>query len=417
MLDDICQYIVAYVMVLSDYFPTMSTKCYNVQPLSGTMLSFDVYFGQMFVTFLWTKEEMREETAMQDQQEYTHSAWRVIIGQVVRQPEERQRLADEIDVNPITLTRWARLPASDQEGTGERVLTATPRKDSLIKLVNALPAYRDTLKDSLMEEFPRMFREEDFLPRQWGEWEATSIPVNCYEQVLQAAATLPAGLRSTTAFDRLLEFAIQQFDPERFGFLALVVLCTRPPEGEKVRSLREQFRKGTPPWRMEREERNLFLGAESLAGHTVETGKPYVVEDIRSYTGWLPLHRTKYEVSVATCPIMRLGQVAGCLLFSSTQPGYFTVDRMALLQKYAHLALEAFDPADFYASHDIALRLMPQAERQEPLLRLYPKRVEDLQRAGQARNWQEAALQAMRELEDNLIYLATTEEEIAQERS
>lgn len=350
-----------------------------------------------------------DELNLDEPKERALPAWRAIIGQLARTPEKRQQLADRIGINPITLTRWAQPPSLDQEGAEEKNPTTTPRRDSLIKLVNTLPEYRETLKDSLLQEFPKLFSQEDFEQRK--AWEPTFIPVNCYEQVLNAAATLPVELRATTVFDRLLEFAIQQFDPERFGFSAIVVQCTRPRAGEKVRSLKEQFRKGTPPWKMEREECNLFLGIESLAGQAVQSCRPFAIEDVPSYIGWLPLHRTKYEVSVAVFPIMRLKQVAGCLLFSSTQLGYFTSDRLALLEKYAHLALEVFDPEDFYAPGDIELCPMPHAQRQEPLLRLYPKRVKELQHTGEARNWQEAVWRALHELEDDLIFLAMTEKE------
>jgi len=338
------------------------------------------------------------------------STWRAIVGQLAYTPEERHRLAARIGVNPVTLLRWA---SSSPDEIGEK--SSTPRKDSLIKLVNALPDYRQTLITSLMQEFPRLFTLSDFEQRK--SWEPTEIPINCYEQVLQAAATLPAELRSTTVFDRLLEFALQQFDPERFGFSAIIVQCTPPLHaGEPVRSLKEQFRKGTPPWRMEREERNLFLGSESLAGHAVQTRKPFAIQDIGSYSGWLPLHLTEYEVSVAVFPIMRLREVAGCLLFSSTQHEYFTAERMALLEKYAHLALEAFDLEDFYEPQQIALRAMPPAEKQEPLLLLYPKRVRELQQRGKIHDRSEAARLALRALEDDLIFLAQNSQESREER-
>src|SRR5260370_37022241 len=92
-----------------------------------------------------------------EQDQATLSTWRTVVGQLAHSPEERSRLAARIGVNPVTLLRWA---SSSPEETGEK--SSTPRKDSLIKLVNALPAYRQILITSLMLEFPRLFTPSDF---------------------------------------------------------------------------------------------------------------------------------------------------------------------------------------------------------------------------------------------------------------
>jgi hypothetical protein len=350
-----------------------------------------------------------------------HYAWRVIVGQIASNIDAREQLASQLGVNPVTLLRWAGMHKTGVAGEQQRVIE--PRKGSLLKLVTALPEHREALIASLKEEFPSMFKPEDFQPDARPAFEAT-IPSICYEAVLEAAAMLSGGIRYTSVFDHLLRFALLQLDPERLGLSAIVVQCTRPRSEEKVRSLREQFRIGTPPWQPRREERNLFLGAESLAGKAVETSQPYEVEDIRSYTGLLPIHRTKYEVSAAACPIMRAGAVAGCLLFSSQQPGFFTRERAKLIEKYAHLALEGFDPQDFYPPEHIELRWMPDAEEQEAVIRLIPKQVRDLLRTGQITNRSLAEREIIHRTEEHFIDLAShasaihsLDQEIALERS
>ncbi|HZU00087.1 MAG TPA: GAF domain-containing protein [Ktedonobacteraceae bacterium] len=351
-----------------------------------------------------------------------HYVWRTIVGQIASNTSAREQLATQLGVNPVTLLRWSGIHKTGPVGEQQRVIE--PRKGSLLKLVFALPEHREALIASLTEEFPSMFKPEDFQLDIRPSFESTTIPAICYEAVLQATATLSGGMRYTSVFDHLLRFALLQLDPERLGLSAIVVQCTPPASGEKVRSLREHFRVGTPPWQPGREERNLFLGAESLAGKAVETRRPYEVEDIRSYTGLLPIHRTKYEVSAAVCPILRTGAVAGCLLFSSTQPDFFTRERVKLIEKYAHLALEAFDPQDFYPPERIELRWMPTAEEQEPMIRLIPKQVMDLLRTGQITNRTLAEHEVIHRTEENLIYLASLasasdpcNKEIALERS
>jgi hypothetical protein len=336
------------------------------------------------------------------------TTWRAYLGQRISDTQEKQRLADAMGVNSITLTRWAstgkRLPAVGKD----RERRPRPQRQSLRKLVEALPADdRAKVIASILQEFPDL-TEEDFLPRVLA-CEPLAIPTTCYEEVLEASALLSGPLRMITIFDHLLDYALLQLDSERLGISAIVVRCNKPLSSEgKVRSLREQFRMGTPPWKREREERNSFLGAESLAGQAVMTGRSYEIDDIRWYSGWLPLHQAKYEVSVAVCPIQRRSQVAGCLIFSSTQPCFFTRERTALISKYGHLAQAAFEDTDYYDPSNIELRLMPSTEAQEPILRLFNKHVEEILARGEVTNRTQAEALVMHQIEDDLIYLTSS---------
>jgi hypothetical protein len=276
----------------------------------------------------------------------------------------------------------------------------------LRKLVDALPQYRDQLVSSITAEFPDAPPD---LFRAFPLDERLEIPSACYKEVLEAAATLSGALRFLTVFDHLLTYATQQLDPERLGLSILVVQCMRPsPSGKEIYSLREQFRIGTPPWRYEREERNFFLGSESLAGYTISTCRSYEIDDVRTYTGFLPVHKVEYETSIATCPILRMGKVAGCLVVSSTQPNYFIRARTKLIYEYAHLAMEAFSEDQFYDMKDISLRLMPGADVQEPFLHLFNKHVEDLLARGEVTNRLLAEQIVLHRIEDDLIYWRST---------
>jgi len=348
--------------------------------------------------------------------------WRRYLGERISDPQEKQRLAGEMGVNPVTLARWASTGKRPRTDAAEQEKPPRPQRESLYKFVKALPASdREKVVASIIEEFQDLTEEEFLL--QVAPSEPLSIRNTCYEEVLEASARLSGALRTITIFDLLLDCALQQLDPERLGLSALLVQCTKPRSpGQKVRSLREQFRIGTFPWSRLREERNLYLGAESLAGQAVSIGRPYEVEDIRVYSGWLPLHRTKDEVSVAICPIQRVGRVAGCLLFSSTQPAYFTRERAALIRKYSDLAQVAFDESDYYSLSDIELRLMPSAEAQEPFLRLFNKHVEEILARGEVLGRVQAEFMVMHQIEDDLIYLtsahapASSNEQNIQER-
>src|SRR5579883_2024761 len=56
-------------------------------------------------------------------------SWRELLGKIIADPQERQRLADTLNINPITLTRWA-------------THKSNPRPDNLRPLIEVLPQYR-----------------------------------------------------------------------------------------------------------------------------------------------------------------------------------------------------------------------------------------------------------------------------------
>src|SRR5690349_6602663 len=110
-------------------------------------------------------------------------AWRTLLAEIIRDPLEKQRLADAMSVNPITLTRWASAQHNINQKGEKAGKPARPQLQSLRKLVAALPEYRDTLLPSLLEEF-RELTEEDFLSPtlQSTAEDALALPGICYEQ-------------------------------------------------------------------------------------------------------------------------------------------------------------------------------------------------------------------------------------------
>src|SRR5947209_740431 len=120
--------------------------------------------------------------------------WRTFLGEITREPQEKQRLADIMNVSPITLTRWVST-GSRSRMEQEKEKLPRPQVQSLRKLVAALPEYRDKLIPSILQEY-RDLTEEDF--QQSMAEEPIRIPTICYEEALEAAATLSGELRFTT---------------------------------------------------------------------------------------------------------------------------------------------------------------------------------------------------------------------------
>jgi hypothetical protein len=99
--------------------------------------------------------------------------------------------------------------------------------------------------------------------------------------------------------------------------------------------------------------------------------------------------------------------VAGCLLFSCTQPHYFVPSRLTLIQNYAEAIALAFEADEFYDQKQIDLRLMPSPEEQKPLVATFRERVNDVirksARAGHALPLMEAEQFVWQQLEEEFL--------------
>lgn len=273
---------------------------------------------------------------------YEAQTWRELLGQIISDAKERQRIADELSVRSITLNRWV---------SGE----SDPRIQNLRHLLDILPQYREQFLDLIrgeegLEDFTEKINQDTC-----GE-----IPAEFYTKVLLALATSALNLRFWSICNLVLQQAIGQLDPDRLGLAIWIVRCM-PPSGphKQVRSLRESVGLGTPPWSGNLEQRGMFLGAESLAGNAVTLCHPGVIENLdEEYS--LPASRIEQEKSAAVYPILYAGRIAGALLVSSTQYNYFlSQSRTTLVQSYADLIAVAFDTEDFYEPGQIGLWMMP----------------------------------------------------------
>jgi hypothetical protein len=104
----------------------------------------------------------------------------------------------------------------------------------------------------------------------------------------------------------------------------------------------------------------MFLGAESLAGYVVMTGRPAAIHNLKAEALYYPASLVEHEISAIAVPLLDASRVAGCLLFSSTQPEYFVSQpRLALVQGYTYLMSLALASEDFYPPELIQLQIMP----------------------------------------------------------
>jgi hypothetical protein len=274
--------------------------------------------------------------------------WRELLGNIISNPTERERIANEIGVHSVTLVRWV---------NGE----TSPRTHNLRQLVRAVPKQYRTQLHALLDPgsgVPPVEFETDFA---LGE-----IPYKLIMETFDTRANTPDMLRFWSVTRLILPEALKQLDPERQGMIITVVRCMPPTGDGKIRSLRETVGQGTGPWHGSLEEKALLLGAESLAGYVTACCRMEQVGDLRQNRTFLPAYQGEHEISAIACPIMRACRVAGCLLFSSTQPDYFVSEgTIELVRAYTRLISLAFDASDFYNPDLIDLHIMPTIEVQQ----------------------------------------------------
>jgi transcriptional regulator with XRE-family HTH domain len=291
-------------------------------------------------------------------------AWRVLLGKIIADPHEQQRIANALGINPATLDRWA----NDESNN--------PRPQNLRRLVRALPGQREELLPLILLEFPEL--EVDAFEETDRDDTSSMIPSEFYMRVIEACAKTGKSQRFWAVSNLVLGQALGQLDPNNLGMAITVAQCMPPSQGAVVRSLREVVGRGTPPWQPTLTRESLFLGVESLAGYVVTKGRPVTIENRSDRLGFYPVRWEEWEESASVAPIWFEERLAGCLLASSTQPKYFLPFRQTLVERYAQLMMLAFNPEDFYAQRDIQLLLMPDREAQRQRAVNFRQRISDI---------------------------------------
>jgi transcriptional regulator with XRE-family HTH domain len=323
----------------------------------------------------------------------TPSSWRDLLGNVISDPAERERLAAAIGVNAVTLSRWA------------QGVSAAPRPQKLQQLVRAFPASRQALLTELLQREYGQFQEFETADRP------EKIDYAFIQQIWEVRATTHTHLQFWTLSDKIFESALRQLDPQQMGMsITLAQLMPPSPHGS-IRSLREVAGLGSWPWSPNLEHQLLFLGAETLAGYVVSHSRVGIINDLRDRGTLLPISQREHVVSAAACPIMHANRVAGCLLFSSTQPAHFQSDgRRSLINDYTQLLALVFLPDQFFEQSQIQLWLMPPPEIQYRTFATFHQRVNRLMKeayaVSQLLTRPQAEEQIWRQIEEELLCLS-----------
>ena len=124
--------------------------------------------------------------------------WRELLGDIINNVAERDRIANEIGVHPVTLTRWV---AGD----------SSPRSHNLRQLLRALPKPQRMQLLASLEKFSSDVADFEI------DVSAQEIPYKFIMEVLEARASIPDLLRYWSISHLILQQALRQLDPERVG--------------------------------------------------------------------------------------------------------------------------------------------------------------------------------------------------------
>ncbi|HTK11709.1 MAG TPA: GAF domain-containing protein [Ktedonobacteraceae bacterium] len=311
--------------------------------------------------------------------------WQELLRNVASDPLEHQRIAREMGVNQITLTRWMNR-------------TSTPRPASLRPLLDAIPQHRQKMLQLLQKDFPKFSLES---PQE--EEVVAEIPAAFYANIMNIYTTSPPILRSSAICVTIFQQMLRHLDPLKLGLQVVICLCMAPGEGERVHSLYMTQGRATRPWESVIDNDIAFLGLESQAGNVVSRGHPIITQSHKERAQRYPVHTIPYAESVATYPLLYFDRIAGAVSVISTQQNHFTAAHTELMQSYTELLILAFEPEQFYPLKEIDLGIVPSREIQEPYLEKFQLEVTavmlEAEKSGQRLKRAEAELRVWKKLE------------------
>lgn len=332
------------------------------------------------------------------------ATWRELLGTIISDPQEMQRLSDKLGVMPETLMDWVRG-------------STRPDTEQFRDLLNALPQHQQALLPLIAQEIEQTdsiaapdvtneaIREGASPLHDNISGEMVDIPSIFYAQILRGHASTPHLLHTWFMTNTVLYQALIQLDPRRLGLALTLVHCMPPMDDGKVRSLRECHGMGTPPWGRNQERKAIMLGAESLAGYAVTSNHPIIFDQLEERSISVP--QIEYAISTAAYPIQRAGMVGGCLIISSTQSRYFTPARLALIHRYVDLLAISFATDEFYDPGCVELATMPDEAIQRERLATFRQRVATLMstslQEGRRLETDEAELRIWQEFEQEFL--------------
>src|ERR1019366_7192460 len=168
--------------------------------------------------------------------------WRTTLANIVRDTRQRQKIATQLNIHPVTLTRWA---------TGK----SNPRPAKLHSLLSILPQDHEQTHNSPAQDYAFHTLQTNITTP------GSEIHPEFYRQVLNTYTTLPSTLREWSLNILIMQQILSHLDPRELGMHVFLAYCNPPSPGKNIRSLRKIVGRGTPPWSYTDEHSIQFFGA------------------------------------------------------------------------------------------------------------------------------------------------------------
>lgn len=255
---------------------------------------------------------------------------------------EIARVARDLEVAEITVYRWI-------SGSSE------PRAMHLKRLPEVLTEHRGNLTYAINQTFPGILDPPSLGIRE--------VRKDIYRRVLNLITNTPEDdARYWQVTQAVFEYALLHLDSDRRG-LSITYANLMPSHSDGIHSLREATMRGNYPWPFSLESR-AYLGSTTLVGSAAMLQRLQTWDNLGNEER-LQIDIDEHERSAAACPVMYAGRIAGVLIVSSTQAGFFA-DPMACqaVTEYAQLLSLALHDTDFYPCSLLNLRPMPEVKWQ-----------------------------------------------------
>ena len=255
---------------------------------------------------------------------------------------EITRLANVLEISEHTIYRW-------MNGHSE------PRVAHLKHLLDALPDHHSNLAYSISRTFPGVLDTFTMGLRE--------VQKDIYRRVLELLTLTPdSEQRRWQITQAIFEYILLHMDSERQG-MAVTYAKLMPARADGVHSLIETDMRGNYPWPFELKN-PAYLGSTTLAGTAA------MLERLQTWDNLSELERLQvkvdeFERSACAYPVTHGGRIAGVLIVSSTQMGFFA-DPIACqsVLEYAQLLSLAFRESEFYPFSLLNLVPMPNLKWQ-----------------------------------------------------
>lgn len=276
--------------------------------------------------------------------------WRELLSGIIEDHQEKQRLARELLLNPITLERWA----SRQ---------TTPHQRNLRQLVQVLrPAHQASMVDLIQQEFPAFDGDASQVVVISAEEIPEELPTVFAMRVIGAYASIMPTIRYWTITNLIFQQLLTQLNirSESVRHSIGVLKCTPPlsPDLPVQSCYLASFRAYDAITTVQADALPVyFFGLEFLSTYPLHP----IVRDLATQSEEIfPV--SAGMKSLAFFPLQRAGDLAGFLCVMRTKEFHQTT--MNLLAYYANLLTLSFTDRQFYPLGRVVLEAFPMPAQQ-----------------------------------------------------